>query len=183
MTAAHIADIYFNGSYEAAKKRLQKIKAAGLITERRRLVIEPSILFLTRKAFILLKNKGFLSAYPPLALSTLEKRAAVSNRTIPHELEVMDMKAAFFTALAKLPKFSIEEFCTWPLLYDFFARRSAYGQKVLVKPDGHILIHENISDDECDEYAFFLEVDRSTEKLDTLVERAACYIDFYRSGG
>ncbi len=31
MTAAHVAALYFGNSREAAKKRLQKLKAAGLI--------------------------------------------------------------------------------------------------------------------------------------------------------
>ena len=30
---------------------------------------------------------------------------------------------------------------------------------------------------------FFLEVDRSSEKQDTLVNRAVCYLEYYRTGG
>ena len=53
MTAGHIATIYFDGKREYTKKRLQKIKAAGLIGERRRNANEPAILFLTRKPSML----------------------------------------------------------------------------------------------------------------------------------
>jgi hypothetical protein len=58
MTAAHIATLYFDGKREAAKKRLQKIKAAGFIGERKRRVNEKSVLFLTRKATPFLKNNN-----------------------------------------------------------------------------------------------------------------------------
>lgn len=33
------------------------------------------------------------------------------------------------------------------------------------------------------DHKFFLELDRSTEILDTLVGKAACYLNYYRSGG
>ncbi len=57
MTTAHIAAPYFDGKKEAAKKRLQKIKAAGLISERKPRVNEKSILFLSRKGFTLLQRE------------------------------------------------------------------------------------------------------------------------------
>jgi len=182
MTAGHIATIYFDGKREYTKKRLQKLKSAGFIRERKRQVSEPSILFLTRKAFVALKSRGDLSEYPALALNALEKRANVSEKTLRHELEVMDVKAAFHTALAKSDKFTIAHFSTWPLLYEFTAVRSGHGAETLVKPDSFIRFHER-EPDGIYERTFFLEVDRSTEKQDILVDRAACYVDFYRSGG
>lgn len=90
MTAEHIAAVHFNGSGEAAKKRLQKIKAAGLIGERKRHVNEPSILFLTRKAFKVLHGQGALSEYPSLSPASLERRGQVSELTLRHELQVTD---------------------------------------------------------------------------------------------
>ena len=42
MTTDHATAMYFNGNYDPAKKRLQKIKAAGLITERPRRAFDPS---------------------------------------------------------------------------------------------------------------------------------------------
>src|ERR1017187_788306 len=182
MTAGHIATLYFDGKREYTKKRLQKLKAAGFIRERRRQVNEPSVLFLTRKAFVALKSRGLLLEYPQLALTALEKRANVSDKTLRHELEVMDVKAAFHTALAKSEKFTIHQFSTWPQLYEFTAVRSGHGAEILVKPDGFIRFHEK-EPDGIYERTFFLEVDRSTEKQDILVDRAGCYVDFYRSGG
>lgn len=182
MTASHIATLYFDGKREYTKKRLQKLKAAGFIRERKRQVNEPSVLFLTRRAFMALKNHGDLSPYPPLALTTLEKRAQVSDKTLRHELEVMDVKAAFHAALAKSEKFSIAHFSTWPQLYEFTAVRSRQDVEILVKPDGFIRFHEKEPDGTY-ERTFFLELDRSTEKQDILADRASCYVDFYRSGG
>jgi hypothetical protein len=184
MTAEHITMLYFDGRNEAAKKRLQKLKAAGFIAERKRHAFEPAILFLTRKAFAVLRERGVLAEYPQLDSSALEKRSRVSELTVRHELEIMDVKAAFHVALAADKKFSIAEFSTWPLLYQFDAFRSGHGgAEVLVKPDGFIRIHENESDGSLSEHTFFLEVDRSTETQDTLIARAGCYGDYYKSGG
>src|SRR5205823_4480357 len=85
MTAAHIAALYFGGSKEAGKKRLQKLKSAGLIGERKRRVNEPAVLFLTRKGFSLLGNEGQLEDFPRLSATAFEKRADVSALTIRHE--------------------------------------------------------------------------------------------------
>jgi Replication-relaxation len=184
MSAAHIAALYFSGSKEAAKKRLQKLKSAGLISERKRRVNEPSVLFLTRKGFTLLSNENFLSEFPRLSATAFEKRADVSALTIRHELEVMDVKAAFYSALKNSEIFSTAEFSTWPQLHEFKALRPGYdATEVLVKPDGFIRIHEKEKDGGVSEHTFFLEVDRSTETQSTLVNRAGCYLDYYKSGG
>jgi hypothetical protein len=184
MTATHIAALHFAGSKEAAKKRLQKVKAAGLISERKRRVNEPAVLFLTRKGFTLLSNENLLSDYPRLSAAAFEKRADVSALTIRHELEVMDVKAAFYSALKDSETFSIVEFSTWPRLHEFKAMRPGYDSvEILVKPDGFIRIHEKEKDGGVSEHTFFLEVDRSTETQGTLVNRAGCYLDYYKSGG
>jgi hypothetical protein len=183
MTLGHISGLFFDDRTEAAKKRLQKLKAAGLISERRRKVNEPSILLLSRKAFALLQERGILANYPRLSLSSFEKRAQVSDLTIRHELEVMDVKVAFHRAAAEQPKLSIAEFTTWPRLCQFEASRGGpYGAPTLVKPDGFLRLRETDGTGVF-EHTFFLEVDRSTETLETLVNRCACYLDYYRSGG
>jgi hypothetical protein len=51
-----------------------------------------------------------------------------------------------------------------------------------VRPDGFIRLHQTDAGGTL-EHIFFLEVDRSTEVLDTLVTRCQCYRDFYRRGG
>jgi hypothetical protein len=183
MTAVHIATLYFDGKRESTKKRLQKLKAAGLISERKRRVNEPSILFLTRKSFDLLNNRGDLSRYPALGTTSFEARANVSESTLCHELEIMDVKAALHAALAKVENFSFLEFTTWPLLCQFETSHPEHGANVLVKPDGFIRIHEQEVGTKGFLYDCFLEVDRSSEVLDTLVAKANCYKAYYKSGG
>ena len=183
MTANHISTLYFEGKREYAKKRLQKIKAAGFIGERKRNANEPSVLFLTRKGFTHLKNDGQLSEFPSFGANSFEARANVSHFTLRHELEIMDVKSAFHAALAQSDTFSIAEFSTWPLLHQFETSVNGYGSDILVKPDGFIRIHEREADGGLSEHSLFLEVDRSSETQDTLVSRAQAYLSYYKSGG
>jgi len=183
MTAGHIKTLYFDGKKEATKKRLHKLKSAGLIGERRQKAYEPAILFLTRKAVLVLREQGVIAEYPRLDSSSMDKRSRVSELTLRHELEVMDVKAAFHSAIKKTKPFSVAEFSTWPLLYQFEAFRTRHGgAPVAVKPDGFIRIHEKENDGGLSEHTFFLELDRSSETLDKLVGKAGCYIDYYQSG-
>jgi hypothetical protein len=183
MTTGHIATLFFEGKREYTKKRLQKIKAAGLVGERQRRVNEPSILFLTRKGFTILKSQGMLSHYPALGTTTFEARVAVSELTLRHELDILDVKAAFHAALANSDKFSVAEFCTWPVLYQFEVFKHRYGAGTLVKPDGFIRIHEKEAGSNAFSYDCFLEVDRSSKDQARLTNQALCYLEYYRSGG
>src|SRR5213083_1434697 len=101
MTLAHVSAIHFDGAAEAAKKRVQKLKGAGVVGERPRRAYEPSILFLTRKAFATLSERGVLSQYPQLPWALLEKRAHVSPHTLRHELDVLEVKATLTRAVRK----------------------------------------------------------------------------------
>jgi hypothetical protein len=181
ITLAHASALYFNGSREAAKKRIQKLKSAGLLGERVRKAYEPSVLFLTRQGYSLMKDRGLLHGFPAIAWTSLEKRLQVSDLTLRHEMEVMDVKAAMCGALRARAQFDVSEFSTWPLLFQFEARPGT-GAQVLVKPDSFIRIREQ-DGAEVFEHVFFLELDRSTETLDTLCRRALCYLDFYQRGG
>ena len=183
MTLAQAAAIHFNGGTEAAKKRVQKLKAAGYLAERPRRAYDPSILFLTRKAFTALAEGGYLDEYPPLVWRDLEKRARVSELTLKHELAVMDFKAAMYAAIAQSPNLHLAEFSTWPLLYEFQASPNDGRTSMAVRPDGYIRLHETKAYGSVSEHTFFLEIDRSTEVLDTLITRSLCYRDFYRRGG
>lgn len=182
MTIAHATALYFEQKREYAKKRLQKIKAIGLISERPRHTFEPSIFFLTRKGLQLLQEQGILAKYPSFHLTALDRRARVSDLTVRHELAVMDVKAAFHSAIRKLPLFNIDVFSTWPLLNQFPAYHPTNGSEILVKPDGFIRFREG-EEKTGHFHEFFLELDRSTEAQDMLVLRALCYFDHYKSGG
>jgi hypothetical protein len=182
MTAEHVAAIHFEGRYEAARKRLQKLKTAGYVGERPRRAYDPAVLFLTKKAFALLCERGAIANYPKTTWKSLEKRVRVSPLTLRHELEVQDVKAAMVQAISQAPGLEVTEFNTWPLLNKFRAYTPA-GELVTVKPDGLIRIRQSMLNGEILEHALFLEVDRSTETLETLAQRACCYRDYYRRGG
>jgi hypothetical protein len=182
MTLAHAATLHFAGKQEMAKKRVQKLKAAGFIVEKPRSFASPSILFLGLRAYKFLTTGGHLFDYPPVNVSTWEKRARVSDLTLRHELAVMDVKTALMKAISTTVGFQVMQFSTWPRLNEFEALRRD-GLQVRVKPDGFISIREGDSDGYAYEHAFFLEVDRSTESLRVLVDRCHCYLHFYRSGG
>lgn len=181
MTLSHVAALFFDGRSEAAKKRIQRLKAAGLIAEKPRKPREPSVLFLTRSVFELLKAQGALDAYPRLTSEMFERRSRVKELTLCHELEVMDVKAAMVSAIRATRTYSIAQFSTWPLLHEFQAF-APDGAQVTVKPDGFIRIQEKAGD-ELYEHTFFLELDRSTETQDRLAAKAYSYRDYYRRGG
>ena len=178
MTLPQAARLIFDGKGEAAKKRLQKLKAAGYVGERRQAVAEPPILFLTRKGFTVLSERGLLSAYPEIGWTALERRLQVSPLTVKHELEIVDLKAAFAVSLRVTQEATLAEFSTWPVLFEFATYHPRTKERVLVKPDGFLRVQEGDF-----EHTFFLEHDRSTETLETLTTRCACYLEYYRSGG
>lgn len=176
MTTLHIAALHFNGRIEATKKRLLKLKAAGLVGERPRHPFEPAVMFLTRAGIRFLDERGVLLEYPDFPRPALERRARVSDLTLRHELTVIDVKAAVITAARVTGTLSISEFSTWPLLNQFTA------EGVTIKPDGFIHLVEGKGDGTADHFCF-LEIDRSTEVLDILVSRANVYLAYYHSGG
>jgi hypothetical protein len=188
MTLNHIKHLYFNGRGEAAKKRIQQLKQDRYIRERARRVYEPSILHLSRRAFGELSSRGRLLDYPSLAWNQLEDRAKVSESTLRHEIQVVDVKTAFTRAIKSTAHYELIEFSTWPALYQFQAEQpplpgAYHPTTVLIKPDGFVRLHEEASDGDLFERFFFLEVDRSTEHRETLARRVYGYQDFYRRGG
>jgi hypothetical protein len=187
MALAHVALGYFGGRPEAAKKRVQKLKAARLVRERPRMPYEPSVLVLTKAGFRFLGRHGHIADYPRIGEKAFEARADVSLLTIRHELEVASAKVAMMAAAARAPGLSLAEFSTWPRLFEFDVLdptgSGGYGGRpVRVKPDGFVRVREADAEGVA-EHCFFLEVDRSTESLEVLARRAACYVAYYRSGG
>jgi hypothetical protein len=188
MTLNHITHLFFDGHIEAAKKRIQRLKADRYIRERARRVYQPSILHLSRRAFVELSSPGMLLGYPRLAWNQLEDRAKVSESTLRHEIQVVDVKTAFSRAIKSTSHYELIEFSTWPLLYQFEAAQPTPPETyqlppVLIKPDGFVHLHEKAPDGDLLEHFLFLEVDRSTESRETLARRAFGYQDFYRRGG
>src|SRR4051812_8411481 len=94
-TTAHLSALYFEGRAEAAKQRIHKLKAAGVISERpRSRKYEPSVLFLTKRGFELLQREGRVNDYPAIGWGTMAKRVRVSPLTLRHELDVLSVKAS-----------------------------------------------------------------------------------------
>jgi Replication-relaxation len=181
LTLSHATALYFDGKAEPAKKRVQKLKSAGIIRERPRRLYEKSVLFLTTNGFKRLSGDGHLSDFPQLSVAAFETRSRISELTIRHELEVQDVKVAFASHL-KSAGLTLKEFSTWPLLSQFTASPGD-GAAINVKPDGFIRIHESEAPGDIFESTFFLELDRSTETLETLATRARCYLNYYAEGG
>lgn len=191
MTLSQAAALYFDGSYEAAKKRLQKLEAVRAVYHRRRNVNEPAVFALTEQSLELLRQQGCLDQYRAAlnGLPNMRQRAAVSDMTLRHELAVMDVKAALMPAIDTSDRFSTVEFGTWPFLYQFKAKRtytasdgSHISEVVVQKPDGFIRVYEQEQDGGLSEHRFFLEVDRSSEPQHRLAAKASAYRDYYSSG-
>jgi|ERR1043166_5997909 hypothetical protein len=72
MTAEHISTLYFEGRREAAKKRLQRLKAAGIIRDRPRRPYQPAVLLLAAKGLRVVNEAGILRDYPRIATATRE---------------------------------------------------------------------------------------------------------------
>jgi hypothetical protein len=184
MKNAHITALFFDGKPEATKKRLQILKRAGLISERPRLPFSPSILSLSSSGLSLLKEQGVLACYPPFDHATLRRRLQVSELTLRHELSVMNVKVAVIGKFADTPKASVLEFTTWPALNQFTVPAPAKrGASVTVKPDGFIRIKEDNAHGKSRINSFFLEVDRSSESQEVLVDKAMAYVTHFKTGG
>lgn len=186
MTVGHAATLYFESNMETAKKRIQKLRGAGLIRDRARHAHESMALLLTKKGFHLLKHHDRLEGYPVLSDAQFDIRSHVSALTLRHELQVVGVKAALLAALSTRTNVHVITCTTWPLLSQFQTHQPAAsgygGTSVIVKPDGYLCLHEKdaagIAEHHC-----FIEVDRGTESQRVLAERAACYRAYYRSGG
>jgi hypothetical protein len=177
MTAAHICALHFDGHAEMAKKRIQKLVAAGFIKSGPRDLFERAVYFIEPGGISELRDRGAFHKYPMSDAFLNDRRTSVSRLTIAHEVEVMDVKTAISRA-AKAARLPILEFTTWPILNQFPSARSTAGQTI-VRPDGFI----RIRDTGMKVHSFYVELDRSTESQRTLVAKANCYLGHYRSGG
>lgn len=175
MTARHISGLLFEGRFESAKKCIWKLKALSLIAERQRAPFEAAKLQLTRAGFLELRARGILSEYPSLSASQFAKRGHVSERTLDHELAVLDVKTALSTEIATTRHLAVTEFITWPLLCEFRVRGETQ------KPDGFLVVKEIDAAGAIVEHRFFLEVDMSTEARRILVDKAQRYHAYCRA--
>ena len=186
MTTADVQQLFFAGNYETAKKRLQKLKRARVLTERKgRGVYGRSILHLTVQGFRILQTTTALhdNGYPPISEKQFKNRAAVAESTLNHELDVMKVKTAILSHMSPSEQFSVIQFSTWPVLYRFMAQATDTDRAILFNPDGFIRIHDTDPPPRGSMHVFFLEVDRATESLSRIAEKAMRYQWYYGSGG
>ena len=189
MTRAHLAALYFDDKPEATKKRVQALLRAGYLAERSRQPNEPAILYLAKLGYDLIHERGLLSQFPQRNWRSFQKRVNVSDVTIRHELAVQNIKASFASSIRQTEHLTLAEFSTWPKMYEFRTTRPVTEngwtnhREVLMKPDGFIRIHEQEPDGGLSEHVFFLELDRGTETIQTVVNKAIGYREYYRSGG
>jgi hypothetical protein len=178
-----MSEIHFSGHFEATRKRIRRLRDEGYIAERPTQRGAQSIFLITRRGFEILVSRGQLALYPNMSWPATARRAQVSDLTLRHELLVLDVKAAFFAAARYRPSLNFTQFSTWPRSFEFNVFHPATGEKVLVKPDGFIQLSETKSNFRVKDQYFFLEVDRSTETLATLIKRVTCYFEHYKCGG
>jgi len=180
MTLDHVRSLHFPGKDEMAKKRVQRLKAAGFIAGRPRRIGEPLILHLTWKGYASLKEAGHVGDDLHLTPKAFKRRMAVSGMTLTHELMIGDVRTAFTTAMRENKRFELLDFDVWPRRYDFSVHRG--HASVPMKPDGHVRFMEKGKDEDT-EYDFFLEVDTGSETLERVVEKCLNYREHFRSGG
>lgn len=186
MTVNQIAAIHFEGRKQTAHKRVQRLKSSKLIRERPRQPNEPSILFLAFKGFEFLRKQKELTHLPELPWAVFSRRVQVSEWSLRHELAVLDTKAALLPAVNATGRHWVSEFSTWPRLHEFHTDLSDDGggshphKRILTKPDGFFRVVDTAT---LSTESFFIEVDRSTETLDTLVRKALAYSAHYKCGG
>lgn len=183
MTLQHLSQLYFGGRYEYAKKRVQRLKETALIVERatppRRGQFLPALLSLGREGLSALASDPAFARYPRTTWEVMQKRLSMASGTLEHELDVVDVKVAFARMLQGENPLVLERFSTWPRLYEFSTEHLDTRRKTLLQPDGYFTISRRQEMD----YAFFFELDRSSEVRHTLAIKAYGYQQYYRSGG
>ena len=180
LTLDNICTLFFSDKNEMAKKRVQRLKAAGFLADRPRQIGQPSILHLTWKGYTALRDKGHLSDDSRMTPKQFKRRMAVSGTTLTHELMIGAVRTSFTLAMRLSKRFELVDFDVWPRRYDFKVNRG--HATVPVKPDGHVRFLERRNGEEF-EYDFFLEADTGSETIERVVEKCVNYREYHRSGG
>ena len=185
MLRSQIADLYFEGSYEAASKRLQKLLKHGYLRERsasdRQGAYLPAWISLAEPAFCALKKDGLVE--DDFTWERHKRRLTRASSSLAHDLQVVDLWVAFAKAGRVECPHTVKHFSTWPYRFQFETTGLARGAPSLLFPDAFAVI--TFLDDPAlppIESAIFFEWDRSTESRTILRGKATGYDEFYRSG-
>lgn len=183
MTREQLAGLYFDGNYEVTKKRVLKLTGGGYVVERKPCTNPghyfPSLLYLGRKGFDVLRGTEHLAPFPEMNWGDLVDRVQLAQSTLAHEIELVDHKVALMTAVRSHLSIKIDEFLTWPVLFQFETDELETGKRFTLKPDAFVMA----SDGEDVEHSFFIEYDRAKEAGRQLMKKAWGYHRFYAGGG
>jgi hypothetical protein len=181
MGRRHMLALFFPDQIEYGKKRLRALIAAGYIGERKpghdpgRYL--PGWLYLRRSGFqVLAHDPSFIRH--PISWERMQERLEISQSTISHELGVIDSKVAWTEAVRERTDLVLEEFLTWPALYQFKTAHLA-GETVVLKPDARNSTRVVGSEEST---IIFHEHDRGTEGLQRILAKAYGYAHHYESG-
>lgn len=166
MCARHVAELYFPGRREMAKKRMQKLKAAGLVGEYRREPTEPAILRLMPAGLRLLESEGILGLYPPMPMDAHARRLRVSGSRMRHEIAVMDALTGAVREARAGRAHDAVGFCAWPDLI-------AIPGETVRKPDAAVFVRTTAGRRQ----TIYIEADRSTESLAVILGKVCDYTE------
>lgn len=181
MTLTHLSALFFDDRVESAKKRLQKLCAAGYLQQRPRRLYQHAIYRLTNRSIYHLQRMGVIDAYRLPPKYNLQRRMQVSELTLRHELEVLDLRVAIHRAVDQDHRIQLMEISTWPLLSQFIVA-DEFGDERIIRPDGFFRLCQHHAKGTTD-HACFIEIDRSSESLSRLSQRALDYRQFQKDGG
>jgi hypothetical protein len=175
MTRAHAAALVFHGRREAAKKRIQKLKAAGLITERRAKTYQPNQprpIHLSKPGVAALRAHG-----AQISAMAFQPPRAMSDAAISRHLKLIDIKVAFTHDCACESDGELLEFALAPS-HDLTVSSAPSARRLAVRPDA--FIHIRSADQH---HRFFLDLVRPTASQRAICERVEAYREHYHSGG
>lgn len=165
VTVAQAGEIYFEGRLAMAKKRVGKLKRAGLLLARPAPVGAPAVLYLSRAGLRLLADHDFIHAGDEASLGRLARRAYVSAQTLAHEVAVVGVVAAFHRVGRECGAFLVSGFWTRP-------RPFRAGGASALRPDAEMGLR---GADSARAERVFIEVDNSTESLRVIRAKLAGY--------
>lgn len=151
---------------------------------------DPAIYSLGRAGYSRLKEKGMIDPSFDPGWNKIQKRQQISELFLRHELAVMDVKAAFVSAIGKRPDLELIQMSTAADRHGFRvveavpdSKRRIRFKSIIARPDGFIHVRQTGEEKPALDHFFFLEVDRGTETLSRLVRKARHYSQYYRKGG
>lgn len=167
LTYGQVADLWFNGSQHAARKRIQKLKNASLVSIVQPAIRNQALILLTRPGAARLRTCGFGTKVHPSAFES------PGSATLEHEIALRDLKV-FWSRGQTSGDPNLQEF---NLISNDLEFTTQFGR---IRPDAYVRTKQNFA---AQPAHFFLELDQGTEALKLLEWKIIQYWLFYREGG